>query len=257
MTRASSLSQEAFEEKVCERKVLVYKTLVNQSVAKFIGEKLKPKIFLRFGFLKAKPSEIQLSSIEKLYEPFLILDAKYSIEYLRKREIKFEVDLEVQEITILDQSFKPELFEDSRSEAGRIVKLEAQERLTLEKNAYIVLDKKGREVPLDALPHAPSESKPKKILKEYKGKVGVLEFEPEKEMEIVRSKVFKRPSDVFRVIRESLEVSDRSLVYVPIYEITFKNTRTGETKKVRIDGVNGKSLAQKGVVETLASLFKV
>jgi len=257
MPRTSTLTKETFEEKICDRKVVVYKTLLNPSVVRFMGEKLRRKIFLKFGFLKTKPSDIQLSSVEKVYEPFLILEAKYLIEYLRKREISFEVDPEVQEIIILDQSFKPELFEEARSKAGRIIRLEIKERLTREDRAYVVLNKKGIEVPLDSIPHAPSEEEPEKILEEHKENVGVLEFEPESEVEIVRSKIFKRPPDTFKVIRERFEVSDRSLIYVPIYEITFKNVKTGETRKVRIDGVNGKSLTQKGVVEILASFFKV
>jgi len=257
MPRASAATKETFEEKICDRKVVVYKTLLNPSVVRLMGEKLRHKIFLKFGLFKAKPNDIQLSSIEKVYEPFLMLEAKYLIEYLRRREISFEVDPEVQEIIVLDQSFKPELFEEARSKAGRIVRLEIKERLTHEERAYVVLNKKGVEVPLDAIPHAPSEEEPEKILKEHGENVGVLEFEPESEVEIVRSKIFKRPPDTFKVIRERFEVSDRSLVYIPIYEITFKNVRTGETKKVRIDGVNGKSLSQKNVFETLASFFKL
>lgn len=249
--------EKAFEERICDRKVLVYKTLVDPSVVKFIGEKLRPKIFLRFGFLKAKPGDVELSSIEKFYEPFLILDAKYSIEYLRKREVSFGVDPEVREVIILNQSFKPELLEDSKSGAGRVVRLEAQERLTREERVYMVLNKEGREVPVDAVPHAPSEEDPKKILEEFRERVGALEFDPKREIDLVRSRVFRRPPDVFRAIRESFEVSDRSIVYVPVYEITFRNARTGETRKVRIDGVSAKSLAQKSMVDTLTSFFKV
>ncbi len=63
---------------------------------------------------------------------------------------------------------------------------------------------------------------------------------PNREIDVLRSKIVRRPPDVERVVKEQFRVSERSVVYKPFYELVFKNLRTGEVKSVKIDGVTGR-----------------
>lgn len=89
---------EPSNEKIVERKTIVYETLVDPTVIKVAGEKLKDQLFARFGFLKPKPEEIQLVSMDKYYEPFMVISGKYLIDYYRKCTYAVNVRKEVLEV---------------------------------------------------------------------------------------------------------------------------------------------------------------
>lgn len=229
-------------EKIVERKTIVYKTLVDPTIVKLTGEKMKNKMFAKFGLLKPKPEDIRCVSIDKYYEPYIIADGKYTIDYYRKRVYTIEVDEEVREVIILNHTFKPEAPEERPKKPQRVVKLEAEERLSYEDKAYLILDRIGREVALEQMPSAPSEDKPEEILAEIEEKVRKLEMAPNKEINILKSKIVKRPPDIKRVVEELFEVSERAIIYTPVYEIAFENVRSGEVKTVEMDGVTAKML---------------
>jgi hypothetical protein len=125
-----------------------------------------------------------------------------------------------------------------------VITLEAEKHFSYEKKANLILDKEGREVPFEQMPFAPSEEDPKKILHEYKEKIGELQISPDKDIEILRSKIVQRPAEVDRIATELFEVSERAVIYTPIYEITFQNAKTGEKKIVKMDGVTAKILEE-------------
>jgi len=133
---------ESVPEKIVQRKVIVYRTLVDPTVAKISGKKTKDKLFVRFGFLKSKPEEVQFVSTDKYYEPYIVVSGKYSIDYYRKRVYTVEVDAGVGEVVLLEQTFKPV----PSKKTAKVIKLVGDERLSYEDEAYLILDKKGREV---------------------------------------------------------------------------------------------------------------
>ena len=94
-------------ERIAERKTIVYKTLVDPTVAKMTGEKMKDRLFVRFGFLTPRQKEVEYVSLDKYYEPYLVVSGKYSINYYRRRVYTVEVDADVQEVILLKQTFKP------------------------------------------------------------------------------------------------------------------------------------------------------
>lgn len=237
----SQLTQTApMSEKIIERKVIVYKTLVDPTAVKLAGEKLKEKAFVKFGFLKPKPEEIRCVSIDKYYEPYIVVDGKYTIDYYRRRVYTLEVDEDVQEVIVLEKKFKPEAPKEPPKRAYKVVKLEGKERLFYENKAYLVLDKAGREIAPELVPSAPSEEHPDQMLADLGEKVRKFEVTPDKEVELLRSKVVKRPSDIKQVVKELFEVSERSIIYTPVYELVFENTKSGEKKTVKMDGVTAK-----------------
>lgn len=229
-------------EEIPERKIVVYKTLVDPTVVKIAGEKLKIKLFTRFLFMKPRPEEIQTVSVEKYYEPYFLVDGNYSIDYYRKRFYTFNVDRRVQEVIMLEKTLTPDLPKKHSKMSYKSITLEGEERLLHENKACLLLNEAGREVNPRQVPSAPCEEHPKKALKKFKENMKNVEAAPNKEIVILSSKIVKKPPDVERVVKEQFQVSERSVIYKPVYKLTFKNVRTDEVKTVKIDGVTGRPI---------------
>jgi hypothetical protein len=221
-------------EKIVDRKVIVYKTLVDPTVIKLTAEKVKGNLFRKYGFLKPPADQIKQVAFEKDYEPYFVIEGKYTIDYYRGRTYTIPIDENALEIILLDHTLKPEPTKEWKQ--NRAIKLEGEERLIHEDKAYMVLDVNGREVSPNRIPSAPHEEYPKKILAEYES-ARKLDFDPRKEVEILKSKIVKRPREIKRIVNELFEVSDRAVIYIPVYKIRFQNVKTGEQKTVKFDGV--------------------
>ena len=230
-------------EKIAKRKTIVYKSRVDPTIVKLTAEKMKNKLFIKFGFSKPRPEEIRVVSVDKYYEPYVLIDGKYSVDYYKKRVYTLDVDVRAEKVKILDKMFTPESLVSPTGETRRVIKLEAEESSSYEDKAYIVLDKSGREIPPDQVPSAPSEDHPQKILKEFSKKSGKVKISPRKGLEIIKSRIVKRPPDVDNVENELFQVSEHAVIYSPIYEITFRNLKTGEEKVIKIDGVTAKIIS--------------
>ena len=231
---------EPSNEKVVERKKIVYQTLVDPTVIKMAGEKIKDQLFARFGFLKPKPTEIQLVSIDKYYEPFIVISGKYLIDYYRKCAYTVNVDKDVLEVILLNNKFTLDQLTDPSGKDHNTIKLQGEERLTRETKASLVLDSSGQDVTLDKLSSAPSERHPKKILAEF----AVEEVAQNADLDIIRSRIIKRPKDINRLVNELFEVDERVVIYTPRFRLMYKNARTGEEKTAEFDGLTAKRIQQ-------------
>lgn len=230
-------------EKIVERKLIVYKTLVDPTVVKVAGEKLKNKLFARFGFLRPRSEEIQFVSVDKHYEPYILVNGRYIIDYYRKSAYMINVDERVQEVILFNQKIKPKHAKKPSARGYKVIELEGEERLQYGSKTSLVLDKTGREVPLKRLPSAPSEEHPEKMLVELGENAKKLEIASDADVGILRSKILRRPTDIRRIVRELFEVSERAVIYTPIYTVLFQNVRTGEVKAVEFDGVTSKRIS--------------
>jgi len=227
----------SINEKIPERRFIVYKTSIDPTVIKLAVEAIKKDLFAEMGFLKTELEDILCVSIDRYYEPYIFLDGKYSIEYYSKFSFNLQVDEDPQEIIILGKKFRPKIVNDpERGDYGEIT-LEAKKHFLHEKKVNLILDKAGREVPFEQMPIAGSEEDPKKILEAFKEKVEGLQVAPNEEIEILRSKIAQRPKEIDKIATELFEVSERAVIYSPIYEITFQNAKTCEKKIVKMDGV--------------------
>ncbi len=233
-------TQESTPEKLTDRKIIVYKTLIDPTVIKLATEKFKDRLFVKFGFLKPNPDQIQQVSFEKDYEAFVIVDGKYHIDYYRRRIYTVKVDDKAQEVILFSQTFKPDI--SNESPQGKVVRIEGEERLIQEAKAYIVLSADGREVSPKRIPSAPSEEHSKKLAAEIET-TKRIESLPNEEIDIMRNKIVKRPPEIKRVVRELFEITDRAIIYTPIYKVKFQNVKTGEMKTVKFDGVTARLLS--------------
>jgi len=227
-------------EEICERRTILYKPLVDTSVAKLAGEQAKAKLFARLGIFKPKREQIQFVSLEKFYEPFIIINGAYSIDYIREETYTLEVAGDVREVTLFDRTIKLEPSEARGRRRTQRITLVGEERVTYEDKAQLVFDNKGDEVKLDQFPPGPSEENPDMILAELGEKIDTLKAPPVEEVEALRSRIVKRPQKIKRIISELFKVSERLLVYVPFYRAVYKNTESGEEKILKINGITCK-----------------
>ncbi|MDH5795854.1 MAG: hypothetical protein OEZ24_07080 [Candidatus Bathyarchaeota archaeon] len=172
---------EVFEEHIADLKTIVYKTMVDESTLKLIGEKEKLKLFKKMPFLKRKPEDIQFESLERFYEPFITVSGRYHVDYYRRRTYELEAEDDVSELVVFNHVLKPKTSALAKMQRkGRTVELEADERIVREQSAYMILDRKGREITVEELPAAPAEENPEGILAEAGEKVWSLDVSPEK-----------------------------------------------------------------------------
>jgi len=227
-------------EKIADPKTIVYKTLIDPTVVKLASEKVKDRLFAKFGFLRPNPDQIQQIAFEKDYEIYVVVDGRYHIDYYRRRIYTLKVDEKAQEVTLLNQKFKPETTNEPT--LRKVVRIEGEERLIHEAKAYLVLSSDGKEVSPKRVPSAPSEENSDKLAKEIEG-TKKLELLPNEEISILKNKIVKRPAEIKRVINELVEVVDRAVIYTPIYKVKFQNVKTGEVKTVKFNGVTARLLS--------------
>jgi hypothetical protein len=188
--------------------------------------------------MKPKPEEIQLVSIDKYYEPYMTISGKYMIDYYRKCAYTVKVDNRVQEVILSNQKYRPSHPVDSPVRDHSMIKLQGEERLMTEIRASLILDKFGQEVAPKELPSAPSEKNPKEIL----GTLGVKEIALDADLDIIRSRILKRPKDINRLVVELFEVNERAVIYTPRYRVLYTNVKTGEGRAVEFDGVTAQRI---------------
>ncbi|MEJ2280735.1 MAG: hypothetical protein P8X97_02270 [Candidatus Bathyarchaeota archaeon] len=222
-----------------QRKIIVYKARVDPATLKQTAEEMKNELFVK-RFSKPKPEDIHVVSVDKHYEPYILIDAKYRIEYYSNKIYTFEIAEKAKEVKVLGQSFKPQLISvpDSEPEQFRkVVSIEGQELSFYEDKAYFILDKKGNEISPDQVPIAPSEDNPKKILKEFGKNAEKLKITNKGILSLAKSKLINRPKEVENIENELFQVTEYAIIYNPVYKITFRNTKNKEEKTVSIDGV--------------------
>jgi hypothetical protein len=221
------------KENIVERKTVVYETHLDPAVIRVTGEKLKKQLFTRYGLFKPKSEEIQFVSLDKYYEPYMVINGRYLIDYFRNRTYLFKVDEAVREVVLLNNKFTPEA-----SRNARVVKLSGEERLVQEEKSFLIMDKNGRDAQVENLPSAPSEKKPEKAIDKY----GIEELPENTDVDFVRARIARRPEDISRIVEEIFEVTERTVIYAPRFRVAFKNTTTGEEKALVIDGVSSKRI---------------
>jgi len=227
-------------EKIVERKIIVFKSRLDLNAIRLTAEKMKTELFTKFMFLKRNPKEIRIVSIDKYYEPYIVVDGEYTIEYSKNWVHTIEVDETMQEITLFGKTFRPELLKNHPVVPCKVIKLTGEGRFRHENKANIIFDRLWREVGVEQLPYVPFEEQPEKILKKFGKKFGNMEIPDEKEIEILRSRIVQRPPDIAYVHKELFMIPERAVIYKPMYKITLQNIKTGEEATMIIDAITGR-----------------
>lgn len=245
----------ACTDKIVPRKTVVYETLVDPTVIKVAGERLKRQMFTRFGILKPKSVPIELVSMKKYYEPYIVISGRYFLDYYRMSTYNISIDNEVSEVILLNRKIYP-----NHQNSTASIRLEGEERLVVEKKAFFMLDKFGQEVNLETLPSAPSEKNPEETIAKY----GIKEIDSEADVEFVRKRLVQRPENLSRIVNEVFEIGERVVIYAPRFELKYVNSLTYQEKSIEFDGVTSKRIRDENrrshVVQAikfaLSSIFK-
>ena len=223
-------------QKIARRKIIVYKPNASPDGLKLIAEKVKNELFVK-RFSKPRPEDIQLVSIDRHYESYHLVNANYSANIYRKRVYILDVDKETEEVKISGKKLRPETFFGPTEEPRKVIKLEAEEFFTYEKEFYMVFDKNDREISLDQVPTAPSEDNPEEILQRFCKKAAKVKISNRGVIEMLKIGIAQRVPNGDRVENENFQVFEDVVIYSPVFEILFRNAKTGEEKNVKIDGV--------------------
>ncbi len=250
MTESTALPQ-----KIVDRRIVFLKSRLDPTMARLLGEKVKGKFFTRMRFLKPKAEEIRLVSIYKYYEPYLVVSGRYAIDYCKKHVYSVNVDKNAREVAFFDRKFKPEPLSHP-PDGAQVIKLDGVEFFHHEDEASFVLDKIGSEINPEQLPCAPSENLTVEELTKTGMKLEEAKISLEEEIEFLRSRIVNRPSDVGEVIREIFELSERTLIYCPMYQLTYRNVKMGKEAIAKIDGTTNKTFLCKSHETTSCKTIK-
>jgi hypothetical protein len=235
---AKPAENEVSKENIAPRKTIVYATVVDDAAIREASNRIKQQLFTKFGFLKPKPEEVKLVSIEKYYQLYNAVYGKYAIDYYRKSAYSIPVDATVREVILLDKQFLPE--HQASITAKPNIRLEGEEHIIMENQVFLVLNSEGKEVNPNMLCYAPSEKSPQEIIAEF----GLKELAQNLDVDFIKERIVKRPKDINRIVSENFEVSERTAVYYPIYRVKFANSNNGQEKTVEFDGITSKILRQ-------------
>ena len=126
----------------------------------------------------------------------------------------------------------------SLEDKAKVIKLVGEEHSHYENETYVILDRMLQEVSSDNLFFAPFENEfetqPTAEFDLRKPQISI-----EEEITFLRSRVAKRPVDVAEIIREKFEINERTIIYSPVYELTYKNMKNGKNVTALINGITG------------------
>ncbi len=226
-------------EHVASRKTIVYKTPIDPAVIRVEGEKNKHKLFKRYLLKLENPEEIEYVSTKKYYEPFLTVSGKYSIDYYRTCAYRVTIDNDVTEVVLFNNTFLPKQGSNLHRNESHI-KLEGEERLSKINHAFLFLNKIGQELRLSEFPPAGSEENPEDLMKS----LGMPELPEEMDLKAISNRIKLRPFDVKRIVSEQFEVDERSVIYRPIYRVTYRCSKIGKEAYLEFDGITAKMIKQ-------------
>jgi hypothetical protein len=226
---------EILPQKIVDTRTVILKSRIDSRRVKFQGEKLKTSFFVRFCFLKPKPKDIRLIAFSKYYEPYIVIGGKYSIDYCKRHSYALKVEDRTQALFIDGKKLKPEPL--SVEGDARVIKLVGEEHSHYKNESYVVIDRTLQEVSPENLFFAPSESE----LETQDGDFDLRkpQISLDEEIAFLRSKIARRPSDVAEIVREIFEINERTIIYSPVYELTYKNVKNGKRVTLLINGVSG------------------
>lgn len=226
-------------EKIVERKIIVYKSRIDPKSIRQTAEKMKTGIFRTLYFIKPKPEEVQIISIEKYFEPYVVAEGGYHIDYSKNWTRNIQVDETMLNLKLFGGKVKPVSLKDHLKTPSKIVKLSGVGRYKVEKKTRLIFDTQWREVSFEKLPYVPFEEQPGKVLSDVDKKYEITLLKREKEIELLKSKLVARPNDITCIHDELFNVFERSMIYKPMYSVIVKNLKKNEKATLTIDAITG------------------
>jgi hypothetical protein len=224
---------ETLPQSMVEVKTIVLKPRLDKGDIELIGEKIKPRLFSRFGF-KPRPENVRLICSELYFEPYLLIGGKYVLDYCKKHVFEINVNERINTVFVGGQEFRSENSDPKMK--NKIIKMSGEEHAHHERKTYFILDRMKREISPEKLPIAPFDIQKKNSSPSYFKRIHIPD---EIQIDFLKRKITERPSDVAEIIRETFDITDRTIVYYPIYQLTFENRKNKTDASVTINGISG------------------
>ncbi len=234
-----SATTSSMKEDVAPRRTVVYQTPMDPATVRIEGEKNKNKLFKKFLFKLNNPEEIEFVSIEKYYEPYMVISGRHLIDYYRKCNYSVNVDENVKEVILLDTTFTPARVPYSSGESR--IQLDGEERLVKETHGFFILDRHGQDTKLTQIPSAAYEEKPQELIKTF----GMPEITSDVDLQVIHEKIVQHPNSISRIVNEEFEIDERSVIYTPRFRLTYRCQRIGKEDFMDFDGITLKRVKQK------------
>ncbi len=223
-----------------ESKTVVLKTRVDPHTIGLQLEEQKTAFFTKLGFLKPNREHVRLIGYEKYYEPYILIGGKYSLTYYRKHTFNIEVGNQTREIFISGRKFKPKTSPAGKNQK-REIHLEGEEHAHCERELFFILDRLRREIPPESFSFAPYT-----VQTEGTDAVNLslrrIRVSSEEVIELLRSRIAKRPTDLAEILKETFEINENMIVYRPFFEFIFQNTNTNKYVTLQVDGISGEQV---------------
>ncbi|TRO52362.1 hypothetical protein E2P61_03785 [Candidatus Bathyarchaeota archaeon] len=234
---------EVIPQKMVDAKTVVLKTRFDSNAVRLQAEGLKQNFFAKLHFFKPKAEEIQLVGYEKYYEPYIVIGGKYSLDYCKKHTFSIEVEKTTREVFIDGRKFEP-IVSKSGKNLDQIIHLDGEEHAHHEKETFFVLDRLRREISSESFCFAPYEIQMERAT-DVNLNLRKISISTNEIIELLRSKIAKRPPDLVNIIRENFEITENMIVYRPFFEFTFHNIKTKEYVTLQVDAVSGDKVLYK------------
>jgi hypothetical protein len=250
--QSESMSQiETLPQSIASTKTILLKPRLDESDILLIGQEIKSRLFSKFGF-KPKIQNIRLLGSEKYFEPYLIIEGRYMLDYCKKHLFKVDVDEGTNKVFVAGQEFTSEQ-SDSKG-TNKIIRLAGEEYAHHERQAYFILDRMKREISPEKLPFSPFDIKKREA--ELSSNFKSINIPDDVQIEFLKTKLAKRPPDVVEIIKEVFEITERTVAYYPMYQLTFENVKNREDAAVTVNGITGEIVlngTRKLAVKTIVS----
>lgn len=225
---------ETVPQSMADAKTIVLKPRLDQGDVQLIEEKIKTRLFSRFG-LKPKPKDVQLLSSETYFEPYLIIGGKYALDYCKSHVFNVNVNEKTTKVFVGGQPFESEQTDPNTKE--RVVRMKGEEYAHHERQTYFVLDRMKREIQPEKLPISPFDIQKESFKPDSNFKN--IQISDDAQIAFLKRKIARRPASVAEIIREIFEITERTIVYYPMYELTFENAKNRKEARITIDGISG------------------
>ncbi len=228
---------ETLPQSLAKARRIVLKPRLDEVCIHLIGEKIKPRLFSRFGF-NISPENVRLVCAETYFEPYLVIRGKYVLDYCRKHTFELNVKGGTSRIFVGGQEYRSEKTEKLESTSdNKSFKLVGESYARYERQAYYILDRTMKEIPPEKLPISPFDIKRNDSGQGANSKK--IQISDEAQIEFLKTKIAQRPPDVAEIIKENFDVTDRIIAHYPMCQLTFENVKNKERAIVTINGITG------------------
>ena len=183
-----------------------------------------------------------IDTIDRYYEKYIIIDGKYNIEYSKRWTHSIDVNDEMNRLKIGNKNFEPKIMENHLTGSSNTLILKGTGHFHRESRLRMIFDSEWNEVGVEELPYLSFEEDPQEILEH--DQLTKEDSKDERELEILKSKIFKRPNDILRVYNEDFKVTERAVIFKPMYKVSVSHIESKKKATFLIDGSTGKIISK-------------